>query len=234
MTKKNIANQTKKILITGASGMVGSLILQYCLEDSKIDTIISLVREPSGQNNPKLKEIVCSSFTDYAHCQKEFKDVSVVYFCIGVYTGAVQRKAFRQITVDYPIALAKVVFKHSPKAHFCLLSGSGADRTEKSTMMFAQDKGVAENQLSAIGFSKFYTFRPGYIYPVTPRKEPNFTYRLARWLYPLLKAMGPSASITSEALAQAIFSIGQTSQDQEVFENKDMIYYLDNYKKKQP
>lgn len=228
IAKKNVANQSKKVLIAGASGMVGSLVLQHCLAHPEIDTVISLVRKPTGQTNSKLKEIVLSDFTSYSKCKNEFNDVSIVYFCIGVYTGAVDRAQFRKITVDYPITLAQAVYSLSPKAHFCLLSGSGADRTEKSKMMFAKDKGVAENQLSTLGFAKFYAFRPGYIYPVTPRKEPNFSYRLARLLYPLLKTMGPSATITSEALAQAIFLIGLTQQDQEIFENKDMVNYLNN------
>lgn len=209
--------------------MVGSLILHHCLTHPEVKSIVSLVRKPSGHTNAKLKEIICKDFTDYTHCQDEFKGVSVIYFCIGVYTGAVDRKQFQRITVDYPVALAHAVFKMSAKANFCLLSGSGADRNEKSKMMFAKDKGIAENQLSAIGFARFYTFRPGYIYPVSPRKEPNFSYRLARWLYPLLKVMGPSASITSEALAKVIFLIGRTEQDQEIFENRDMINYLNNH-----
>lgn len=226
MKSENKPSRPKKVLIAGASGMVGSLLLQHCIEDASIGTIISLVRKSSSAIHPKVKEILINDFSDYSNCENDFKGVDFLFFCIGVYTGAVGRPQFRKITVDYPVTLGKAVLSQSPQAHFCLLSGSGADRTEKSKMMFAKDKGAAENQLNALGFAQFYTFRPGYIYPVTPREEPNFTYRLARWLYPIMKAMGPSASITSEELAKAIFFIGQSKQDQEIFENKDMIEWL--------
>ena len=221
-----MAAKTKKILLAGATGMVGQLVRQQCIEHPDIQEIISLVRTKSSDTHAKVTEVVVTDFTNYEKYTHFFEGISVIYFCIGVYTGAVDRQRFRAITVDYPVALAKAVFSHSPEANFCLLSGSGADRTEQSKMMFAKDKGAAENQLSAIGFANFYSFRPGYIYPVTPRKEPNFSYRLARWLYPLLKLMGPNASITSEALAKAMFGIGLQSEIQEVFENKDMLNWL--------
>ena len=221
-----ITAKTTKILIAGASGMVGQLVLQQCIEHPDIQEVISLVRTKSSDTHTKVTEIVVADFSNYEKYTHYFKGISVIYFCIGVYTGAVDRQRFRAITVDYPVALAKAVFSQSPNAHFCLLSGSGADRTEQSKMMFAKDKGAAENQLSAIGFTNFYSFRPGYIYPIAPRKEPNFSYRLARWLYPLLKLMGPNASITSEALAKAMFGIGLQSEVQEVFENKDMLNWL--------
>jgi hypothetical protein len=89
--------------------------------------------------------------------------------------------------------------------------------------MFAMDKGAAENRLSAMGLGAFYAFRPGYIYPVTLRKEPNFGYRVSRFLYPLLKLMGPSVSIRSTQLAAAIFLVGLRGHSAEILENKDIL-----------
>ena len=94
-------------------------------------------------------------------------------------------------------------------------------------MAFAKDKGVAENLLSALDFNQFYSFRPGYIYPVKERKEPNFSYRLMRYLYPLLKILGPNFSITSEELAKAMFETGFKSLPTEVFENAEILAVLE-------
>jgi uncharacterized protein YbjT (DUF2867 family) len=212
----------KKVLITGSTGMVGSLLLKICLESDLISEVISLVRKKTGIPHKKLCEVVIDNFLNYDHCVQHFQDVDLVFYCLGVYTGAVPEKEFRDITVNYPMALANSVIAFSPNACFCLLSGQGADRTEKSKMMFARDKGAVENQLSAIGFKSFYTFRPGYIYPSVPRKEPNMGYTLSRILYPVIKLFGDNLSVTSEKLAAAMFEVGMHGYSKEILENKDI------------
>ena len=82
--------------------------------------------------------------------------------------------------MDLPLTVARALQRHSPEARFALLSGQGADRSEKSRVQFARDKGAAVNQLAALGLGGFATFRPGYIYPVVPRKEPNLGYVISR------------------------------------------------------
>jgi len=217
----------KKILIAGSSGMIGQLILNNALDAQNIKEVISLVRTPSSIQHPKLKEVVVRDFLNYHSQQAFFEQVDVVYYCVGVYTGTVDRDLFRLITIDYPYALAVAVQQKSPQCRFVLLSGQGADRTEKSKMMFAKDKGIIENKLIALMGASFYSCRPGYIYPVTPRKEPSFTYVLSRKLYPLLKLLGKKISITSEELALAMFRIGIEQPQQLLFENDHLRDYLE-------
>jgi uncharacterized protein YbjT (DUF2867 family) len=101
-------------------------------------------------------------------------------FCLGAYTGAVPDAELRKITVDYTNEFARVLRGGSPDAAFSFLSGSGADPTGRSRLPFARYKGEAEKALLAAGFPRVCIFRPAYIYPVEPRKEPNFSYRLLR------------------------------------------------------
>ncbi|MET1260582.1 NAD(P)H-binding protein [Flagellimonas sp. DF-77] len=211
----------KRILIAGASGMIGEGILQQALEDDTVSAVVSLVRRPSPHQHSKLQEIAVADFNEYGAHQKAFQDLDAAFFCIGVYTGQVPNDAFKEITVDYAVAFAKALANHSPKAKLCLLSGAGADRTERSRTAFAKFKGMAENQISALGLD-FYAFRPAYIYPVTPRKEPNLMYRISRTLYPLIKAFGPNVSIPSTDLAQAMFKVGLQGGPQEILENRDI------------
>jgi len=212
----------KNILIAGASGMVGELILKECLSSDQITKVTSLVRRRSNHNHPKLKEIVIDDFTDYANHQTLFEQVDATFFCIGVYTGQVPDDQFKVITVDYAVAFAKALEHSSPGAKFCLLSGAGADRTEKSRTSFAKYKGMSENRIAAMNLS-FYSFRPAYIYPVVPRQEPNLMYRVTRTLYPIIKLMGKNASIKSTDLAHAMFTVGMSGTDQEILENKDIL-----------
>lgn len=215
-----------KVMLTGATGMIGSLVLQHCLESDCVQEVVSLLRRPSGQKHPKLQEVVISDFSDYSEQSDLFKEVSVAFFCLGAYTGKVPDDLFKAITVDYALAFAKKLADNSPGARICLLSGAGADRSEKSRMPFARYKGMAENGISKLHL-QFHSLRPAYIYPVEPRKEPNFAYRLMRFLYPLLKAMGPKHSIASTDLAKAMFKVGLEGTDQEILENQDILRISD-------
>ena len=212
-----------KVIITGTTGMIGGLVLENCLKSNQVKEVISFVRRPSDIRNDKLAEIVVTDFLHYETLFEHFKNIDTVFYCLGVYTGAVPSDEFRKITVDYPVAFAKILYHYSPDAIFCLLSGAGADRSEKSRTMFARDKGAVENQLSAMGFRSFHAFRPGYIYPVEPRKEPNLMYSISRRLYPLIRLFGKNASIKSTELAQAMFNVGMKGHDQEILENRDIL-----------
>ena len=214
-----------KIIIAGASGMVGSLVLNEAIQDNRVSEIISLVRRNSNNSSSKIREIVVADFADLSAHASEFNDIYAAYFCIGVYTGSVPNDQFKVITFDYAEEFGRAVTQNSPDVRVCLLSGQGADRKEKSRIAFAKFKGMAENALAKIA-SEFHSFRPGYIYPVTPRKEPSFMYRLSRTLYPLFKIMGKNMSIKSTELAKVIYHVGMNGSDMEVMENRDMINYF--------
>ena len=217
----------KNVLIAGASGMVGNLILRTCLSSNEVGKVISLVRRKSSMVHEKLQEIKISDFTNYSNHDSTFQNIDAAFFCIGVYTGKVPKQEFKLITVDYALAFAEALKNSSPNANICLLSGAGADRTEKSRTAFAKYKGIAENRISELTH-KFFTFRPAYIYPVEPRKEPNLMYKLSRILYPVIKLLGKNASIKSTELANAMFKVGIHGGEQEIFENKDILEISEN------
>ena len=215
-----------KAVIAGSTGMIGNLILQNCIASDMISEIVVLSRRlGKDYGSEKVKEIVIHDFGDYGEQHDLFKNTDMAFFCIGAYTGQVPDDKFKVITVDYAVEFAKQLKKNSPDARLCLLSGAGADRTEKSRTSFAKYKGMAENQISAMGL-KFHTFRPAYIYPVTPRKEPNIMYSISRALYPLIKLFGQNSSIKSTELADAMFKVGLEGTDQEILENREIIMLL--------
>ena len=212
-----------KVLMTGATGMVGGLVLEQCLEAREVKEVVSLLRRPSMVQHPKLKERVIEDFLALDEHAPYFQGIDAVYYCQGVYTGTVDRETFRKITIDYPEALAKIIKTASPRARFCLLSGAGADRTGTSRLAFAKDKGDIENRLSHLDLGAFHSFRPGYIFPVAPRKEPGFGYRVLRLLYPIIRLFGDGSSIRSTELAEAMFWVGLQGHAQEILENKDIV-----------
>lgn len=210
----------KNILVTGASGMVGGLVLRECLEHADVGRVTSLVRKPSGTAHPKLKEVVVRDFEDTAAYSDALRDQHVCFYCIGVYTGTLPPAEFRKVMTEQPVALATALKVYSPNATICLLSGDGADRTEKSRFNFARDRGAAERMISEVGLPRFHAFRPGYIYPVEKRVEPNLSYRLFRVLWkPLLSWMTPGMGLTSHQLAHAMVKVGMGQKAPEVVDN---------------
>jgi len=162
-------------------------------------------------------------FSNYSNITHHFEEVNAAYFCIGAYTGAVDKNLFKKITVDFACAFADALKANSPNAVFCFLSGSGADQTEKSRIAFAKFKGIAENYLLDKNFERLYIFRPAYIYPVEKRKEPNITYSISRALYPLIKLFGKKGNIKSTELAQAMYKAGLYGAEKSILENQEIL-----------
>jgi uncharacterized protein YbjT (DUF2867 family) len=213
----------KRVVIVGASGMVGGYALRYALENAAVGSVTSIGRKKLGIAHPKLTEVLHPDFADCSALAGTLAGQDEAVFCLGTYTGTVSDAELRKITVDYTVEFARVLRVSSPSAAFSFLSGSGADPTGHSRMPFALYKGEAENALRAAGFSRVYIFRPAYIYPVEPRKEPNFAYRLLRAIYPTFRALLPNHVIRADDLARAMLDVvvSETGQHSvSVFENR--------------
>jgi nucleoside-diphosphate-sugar epimerase len=216
------------ILIAGASGMIGSLIVESCLQKDEIKQVTSITRKPSGIQHAKLIEVIHTDFLDFSAIEHHFAYQDVCFYCIGVYTGAVPEKAFNTITIDYTKAFAEMLQRKSPNATFCFLSGQGADQLEKSRVLFAKSKGIAENILLHLNFPATYLFRPGYIYPVSPRKEPNLMYTIIRLIFKPIAAIYPNIGISSIDLAHSMVYIGLNKGNQTIYENADIRAIVKN------
>jgi uncharacterized protein YbjT (DUF2867 family) len=215
----------KQIVIVGATGMVGRHALRYALEHPNVGRVMSIGRRRLGISHAKLTDVLHADFADCSALAQALSGQDAVVFCLGAYTGMVPDAALRKITVDYTIEFARVLRASSPDAAFSFLSGNGADPTGQSRMAFARYKGEAENVLLATGFPRVYIFRPAYIYPVEPRKEPNFSYRLLRWIYPAFRVALPNLVIRSDDLARTMVAVAvqRTGERQSlIFENRDI------------
>jgi uncharacterized protein YbjT (DUF2867 family) len=219
----------KRVVIVGASGMVGGYALRYLLDDPAVGTVTSIGRRHLGGSRPKLNEILHPDFADCSALAVALEGQDAAIFCLGTYTGAVLDAELRRVTVDYATEFARVLRASSPNATFVFLSGSGADPTGRSRMAFARYKGEAEKVLSATGFPHVYIFRPAYIYPVQPRREPNFSYRILRALYPVFRILFPNQVIRADDLARtmldaAVRGIGEGRTL--VLENRDIRHLV--------
>jgi uncharacterized protein YbjT (DUF2867 family) len=221
----NMTAGQKRLVIIGATGMVGGYALRYALDHPAVGRVTAIGRKKLGLSHPKLKEVLHQDFADCSALAEALSDQDAAVFCLGAYTGAVPDAEFRKITVDYPIEFARVLRGSSPGVAFSFLSGNGADPTGRSRMAFARYKGEAETALLAAGFPRVYIFRPAYIYPVEARKEPNFSYRLLRAIYPAFRLLFPNQVIPADDLARAMVDVvvsGAGIASSQVFENRDI------------
>lgn len=214
-----------RLVIVGATGMVGGYALRYALEHPAVGTVTAIGRKKLGISHPKLKEVLHRDFADCSALAEALSGQDAAVFCLGAYTGAVSEADLRTVTVDYTIEFARVLRATSPQASFSFLSGNGADSTGRSRIPFSRYKGEAENALLAAGFPHVYIFRPAYIYPVEPRKEPNFSYRLLRAIYPAFRVLFPNQVIRADDLARAMVNLAVRRTGERgglVFENRDI------------
>jgi uncharacterized protein YbjT (DUF2867 family) len=205
--------------------MVGGYALRYALDDLAVGSVTAIGRRKLGISHPKLKEVLHRDFADCSALAEVLSGRNAAVFCLGVYTGAVSDPELRTITVDYTVEFSRVLRGSSPDAAFSFLSGNGADPTGQSRMAFARYKGEAEKALLAAGFPRVYIFRPAYIYPVEPRKEPNLSYRFLRWIYPAFRVLFPNQVIRADDLARAMVNIavrGTGKRPSMIFENSDI------------
>jgi uncharacterized protein YbjT (DUF2867 family) len=188
--------------------MVGGYALRYALEDPAVGAVTAIGRRKLGISHPKLKEVLHPDFADCSALAVPLTGQDAAVFC-----------------VDYTTEFARVLRSSSPDARFSFLSGSGADPTGQSRMPYARYKGEAEKALHAAGFSRVYVFRHAYIYPVEPRKEPSFSYRLLRGIYPAFRTLFPNQVIRADDLARVMVDAGVQGTPQRegpVFENRDI------------
>jgi uncharacterized protein YbjT (DUF2867 family) len=215
----------KRLVIVGATGMVGGYALGYALENPAVTSVTAIGRRNLGISHPKLKEVLHQDFADCSALAEALSGQDAAIFCLGTYTGAVSDAELRTITVNYTVEFARVFRSSSPEAAFSFLSGNGADPTGRSRLAFARYKGEAEKALLAAGFPSVCIFRPAYIYPVEPRKEPNFSYRLMRAIYPAFRVLFPNQMIRSDELAEAMVDVAVRGTGEHgglVLENRDI------------
>jgi len=218
----------KNVLITGATGMVGSKVLKELLKNNEVRKIISIGRTKTGISDAKLTEIKHADFLDYSGLKETLRDLDTCFYCLSVYQSQVNKAEYKTISCDYQKALTDVLQVSSPGLTFVLHGAAGADPSEKSRILFARVKGKAENLLNATSFPKKYIFRPGHIQPTGMRKPPGKVYRFMLPLIGFMFKLIPSLGTTDSDLGKVMMEIGlQDKLPSQIFENSQIRKQID-------
>jgi uncharacterized protein YbjT (DUF2867 family) len=215
-----------KVVIFGASGMVGMGTLLECLDDSRISSVLVVGRSSCGVQHPKLTEILHADFFDFAAIQGRFADCDACFFCLGVSAAGMREEDYHHLTYDLTLAAARAVVGSGARPTFCYVSGEGTDSTERGRVMWARVKGKTENALLHLPFKASYMLRPGFIQPMRGVRSKTALYHvlitLFRPLFPLLRRLFPQQTTTSVNMGRAMIHLAVAGDASTILRSADI------------
>ncbi len=213
---------TYKIIITGATGMVGEGVLLECLEHPAVSHVLSVSRKPTGRTHPKLKEYIVPEFLEISMDDQNLKGYDACFFCAGVTSIGKKEPEYTRLTYDTTLHFAKVVAKQNPDMTFIYVSGASTDSTEKGRQMWARVKGRTENALMRLPFKHVYNFRPGFMKLTPGQKNELPMYKYFAWLYPILKIVMPNSTSTLKQVGKAMINCLIIGHEKQILEVRDI------------
>lgn len=225
-----------KVVLFGASGMVGQGALRECLLDPEVNAVLAVGRSPlaAAQTWPalgaaaqaRLRQLVQKDLYDLSTVEPELTGFDACFFCLGVSSVGMSEDAYRRVTYDLTLGVARTLARLNPQMTFIYVSGTGTDSSGKGRVMWARVKGETENALLRLPFKAAYMFRPGAIVPlhgITSRTRLyQASYVLMKPLLPLLLRMFPSAITTTEQLGRAMLRVAREGYPRPILETRDI------------
>lgn len=213
------------VIIFGATGMVGQGALRECLAAADVEKVLTVGRTPTGQQHPKLRELVHAEMWDYSGIEADLSGYDACFFCIGVTSSGMAEQAYTHLTYDMTLAVASTLARLNAQMVFVYVSGVGADSSEKSRVMWQRVRGKTENALLKLPFRGVYIFRPGMIQPVGVKSKTTsyrWFYNLARPVLPLLRALLPDQILSTPQVGQAMLAAVRNGAQKRVLESADI------------
>ena len=216
-----------KVILFGASGVVGQGALRELLADDEVTAVLAIGRSASGQRHAKLKELVQQDVSDLGMLEDELKSYDACLFCAGVSAIGMSESDYKRITYDLTVRVAQTLERKNPNMTFVYVSGGGTDATERGHVMWARIKGATENALLAMPFQRAYMLRPGFIRPlhgiVSKTRGSRVGSALLGPVFPLFKRFFPGQVTTTEELGRAMLQLLKRGFRERVLENRDIV-----------
>ncbi len=215
-----------KVILLGVTGMVGQGVLRKCLLDPEVESVLAIGRNATVQQHEKLHEIVHKDLSDLSAIEGRLSGYDACFFCLGVSAAGMNEQAYRRVTYDLTMSVARTLAKLNPTMTLIYVSGAGTDSTERGRMMWARVKGKTENALLQMPFKAVYIFRPAYIQPLhgirTKTKWYRALYAMMGPLYPVWKLLLPKYVTTTECVGRAMLNVAKRGAPKFVLENQDI------------
>lgn len=209
-----------KVIITGATGMVGEGVLIECLHNHAVTAVLYVGRKPSGKKHEKLTELIISDFMQLDTNEKTLAGYDACFYCAGISSVGLTEAEYAHITYDVTLHFAQVLLTLNPEMVFNFVSGLHTDSTENGKLMWARVKGRTENTLKQLPFKAQYNFRPGLMKPDKSQVHIKGPNRYIKYLFPVLKLFYTDIKLTD--LGKAMIAVVQFGYPTNVLEPKDI------------
>ncbi len=215
-----------KVIVTGATGMVGKGVLLECLDHTDVTEVLSITRRSTGIDHPKLEELIHSDFSEFTSVAGQLKGYDACYSCMGVSSAGMKEEQYTRLTYDFTLSLARELLGANSKMTFTYVSGMGTDSSEKGRTMWARVKGKTENDLLNLGFMQAFMFRPGAIVPLRGIEPSSKMYRVMinnlKWLLKLSKKLAPDSVVDTTQIGLAMINVTKEGCETKVLKPKDI------------
>jgi uncharacterized protein YbjT (DUF2867 family) len=215
-----------KVILFGATGMVGQGVLRECLLDAGVESVLVVGRSPTGQANARLHEILHDNFLDFSAIESRLAGFDACFFCLGVSSVGMDEERYRHLTYDITMAAATTLARLNPGMVFVYVTGRGTDSTEQGRLMWARVKGKTENDLLKLPFKAAYMFRPAGIQPLHGIKSKTAwiqaIYVVTAPLLTLLNRLSPTYMTTTEQVGRAMIRVARDGYPRPVLESEDI------------
>ena len=216
-----------KVILYGATGMVGQGVLRECLLDARVESVLSIGRGSGGATQAKLSEIALKDFSDYSGIKDRLRGFDACFFCLGVSSAGMKEEEYARITYGFTMAAAEILARQNPGMTFVYVSGAGTDTSEHGGVMWARVKGRTENALLQLPFKAAYMFRPEFIQPLHGIRSKTRSYRvlyaIAAPLMPALRAIFSGSILTTEEIGQAMIFVAERGAPKNILEVRDIL-----------
>ena len=216
-----------KVIVTGATGMVGKGVLIECLGHKEVEEVLSLSRRNLDLKHPKLKELLHADFSEFESVKEQLQGYDACYACMGVSAAGLSPEDYQKMTYDFTLALARTLYRLKPEMTFTYVSGQGTDSSEKGRTRWARVKGKTENDLLKLGFKQAYMYRPGGIIPMKGVSPSSKLYRNAirylGWLVHLIKVFAPNSIVDTTQIGRSMIKVSQNGYSKDILDPKDII-----------
>jgi uncharacterized protein YbjT (DUF2867 family) len=211
-----------KVILTGATGMIGDGVLLECLENPNVKEVVAIGRRECGRKDSKLKEIIHPDMYDISPVADKLIGYDACFFCLGASSVGKTEEEYTKITHTLALNFAKVLVSKNPEMTFCFISGAATDSTEKGKIMWARVKGKTENDLMKLPFKRVYNFRPGFILASKGQNNVHLAYKFVNWLYPVARSVFPKHVSTMKEVANAMIKSVTQGYEKQILEIEDM------------
>jgi len=215
-----------RVLLFGATGMVGQGVLRECLLDPRVSEVLAVGRRATGQQHPKLRELVQPDLFALEAVSRQISGFDACFYCLGVSSVGMTEDRYRSVTYGLTLQVARTLADLTPGMTLIYVSGTGTDSTVRGGTMWARVKGETENALLRLPFRAACMFRPAVIAPLHGIRSGTKLYRvlyaamtpLLPWLYRWF----PRYVTTTEQVGRAMIEVALHGPPKPVLENADI------------